>query len=153
MNKQELASIVAKEAGLTQAQATQFIDGFTASIRGALKKGNDVTLVGFGSFKIAKRAARMGVNPKTGNAFINTWILCTEMDPLDAIVSGADHAICGNCLKRGIATGKNDAANRYRHRPSIGIVWIIRIKRHGHQRNLEHPPCHSAWPLRALDGA
>src|ERR1700733_6521861 len=65
-NKQELAQIVAKEAGLTQAQATQFIDGFTSSIRGALKKGNDVTLVGFGSFKIAKRAARMGVNPKTG---------------------------------------------------------------------------------------
>lgn len=66
MNKQELASVVAKEAGLTQTQATQFIDGFTASIRQALKKGHDITLVGFGSFKVAQRAARMGVNPKTG---------------------------------------------------------------------------------------
>ena len=66
MNKQELATIVAKEAGISRTQATQFIDGFTASIRQALKKGNDVTLVGFGSFKVAKRAARMGVNPKTG---------------------------------------------------------------------------------------
>jgi DNA-binding protein HU-beta len=66
MNKQELAQIVAKEASITRTQATQFIDCFTASIRQALKKGNDVTLVGFGSFKVAKRAARMGVNPKTG---------------------------------------------------------------------------------------
>ncbi|MBI4865081.1 MAG: HU family DNA-binding protein [Candidatus Riflebacteria bacterium] len=66
MNKHELAAIVAKEAGLTQSQAAHFIDGFTASIRTALKKGNDVTLVGFGTFKVAKRAARMGVNPKTG---------------------------------------------------------------------------------------
>jgi len=66
MNKHELAQIVAKEAGLTQTQAVHFIDGFTTSIRQALKKGNDVTLVGFGTFKVAKRAARMGVNPKTG---------------------------------------------------------------------------------------
>jgi len=66
MNKQELTKIVATEAGLTQAQASAFIEGFTSAIRKALKKGSDVTLVGFGSFKIAKRAARVGVNPKTG---------------------------------------------------------------------------------------
>ena len=66
MNKQELATIVAKESNISRAQATQFIDGLTNTIRLALKKGNSVTLVGFGSFKVAKRAARMGVNPKTG---------------------------------------------------------------------------------------
>ena len=66
MNKQELAQIVAKEANITRTQATQFIDSLTSAVRMALKKGNDVTLVGFGSFKVAKRAARMGVNPKTG---------------------------------------------------------------------------------------
>jgi DNA-binding protein HU-beta len=66
MNKAELTKIVASGAGLTQAQASSFIEGFTEAIRKALKKGSDVTLVGFGTFKVAKRAARMGVNPKTG---------------------------------------------------------------------------------------
>jgi nucleoid DNA-binding protein len=66
MNKAELTRIVANQAGLTQAQAANFIEGFTEAIRKALRKGTDVTLVGFGTFKVAKRAARMGVNPKTG---------------------------------------------------------------------------------------
>lgn len=66
MNKAELTKKVAGDAGLTQSQASSAIEAFTDAIRKALKKGTNVTLVGFGTFKVAKRAARMGVNPKTG---------------------------------------------------------------------------------------
>ncbi|MBI4862843.1 MAG: HU family DNA-binding protein [Candidatus Riflebacteria bacterium] len=65
MNKHELAQIIAKDVELTHAQAAATIDAFTGAIQKALKKGEDVTLVGFGTFKTKKRAARMGVNPQT----------------------------------------------------------------------------------------
>ena len=65
MNKQELIKIVAADADLTHVQATATIDSITTAIRKSLKKGNEVTLVGFGTFKVAKRAARVGVNPQT----------------------------------------------------------------------------------------
>jgi DNA-binding protein HU-beta len=66
MNKQELTKIVATTTNLTHTQAAASIDSFTTAIRKALKKDGNVILVGFGSFKVAKRAARMGVNPQTG---------------------------------------------------------------------------------------
>jgi DNA-binding protein HU-beta len=65
MNKSELAEAVAKEAGLTHAQAITTIDTLTTAVQKALKKGDSVTLVGFGTFKVAQRAARVGVNPQT----------------------------------------------------------------------------------------
>jgi nucleoid DNA-binding protein len=65
MNKLELAQIIAKEVELTNVQATAFINAFTETIQKSLKKGNEVTLVGFGTFKVAKRAARVGINPQT----------------------------------------------------------------------------------------
>ena len=65
MNKHELAQIIAKTAELTNVQAAASIDCLTTAIQKSLKKGNDVTLVGFGSFKTKKRAARMGINPQT----------------------------------------------------------------------------------------
>jgi len=65
VNKQDLIKTVATDANLTHAQAVASIDSVTTAIRKALKKGDDVTLVGFGSFKVAKRAARVGVNPQT----------------------------------------------------------------------------------------
>lgn len=65
MNKQDLIKTLAADAELTHAQAAASIESFTTAIRKALKKGDDVTLVGFGSFKVAKRAARVGVNPQT----------------------------------------------------------------------------------------
>ena len=63
MNKGELIEAVAKAAGSTKADAGRAID---ATITKALKKGDVVTLIGFGTFKVSKRAARVGRNPQTG---------------------------------------------------------------------------------------
>lgn len=68
MNKAELIEAIAKAADISKAQAAKAVDGVTASIVKALSKGDSVTLVGFGTFKAAKRAARAGKNPKTGEA-------------------------------------------------------------------------------------
>ncbi len=64
----ELIEAVAKYADISKAAAEKAIDGTLSSIRGSLKKGSSVTLVGFGTFKVGKRAARVGRNPRTGEA-------------------------------------------------------------------------------------
>lgn len=66
MNKSELIDAIAESAGLTKAQAGKALDATIETISGALKAGNEVTLVGFGSFYVAKREARTGRNPQTG---------------------------------------------------------------------------------------
>ncbi|HZV99351.1 MAG TPA: HU family DNA-binding protein [Methylophilaceae bacterium] len=66
MNKQELIDQIAAEAGITKAAAGKVIDAFTDSVTSALKKGDSVTLVGFGTFKVTQKAARTGRNPQTG---------------------------------------------------------------------------------------
>ena len=66
MKKVELVEAVAAETGLTKADATRAIDATFASITKALKKGDSLSLVGFGTFKVSKRAAREGRNPRTG---------------------------------------------------------------------------------------
>ena len=66
MNKSELIDAVAASAGLTKADAGRAIDATTAAITAALKGGDAVTLVGFGTFKVTQRAARTGRNPRTG---------------------------------------------------------------------------------------
>ncbi len=66
MNKQELVDKVAKKAELTKKDTQNAIDAMLEAVMDALKKGGSVTLVGFGSFKVAKRAARKGRNPQTG---------------------------------------------------------------------------------------
>jgi len=66
MNKSELVSAVADASGLTKADAEKAVDGVFEAITGALKAGDDVRLVGFGSFSVAQRAAREGKNPRTG---------------------------------------------------------------------------------------
>ncbi len=66
MNKAELIEKIAKDAGITKAQANETIDSFTTGVTGALKKGDKVTLVGFGTFSVTARAARNGRNPQTG---------------------------------------------------------------------------------------
>ncbi|GBL32798.1 DNA-binding protein HU [Methylophilaceae bacterium] len=60
MNKGELIEAVAKAAGSTKADAGRAIDATLAAITKALKKGDVVTLIGFGTFKVSKRAARVG---------------------------------------------------------------------------------------------
>ena len=66
MKKVELVEAVAEKAGLTKTDATKAIDATFAAITSALKKGDKVPLVGFGTFAVTKRAARDGRNPRTG---------------------------------------------------------------------------------------
>ncbi len=66
MNKTELIAEIASNAGLTKAEAGRVVDATTAAITASLKKGEPVTLIGFGTFKVTKRAARTGRNPRTG---------------------------------------------------------------------------------------
>lgn len=68
MNKGDLIDAISKSAGITKAQSQDAIETMTQSITGALKKGDKVTLVGFGTFSISKRNARVGRNPQTGKA-------------------------------------------------------------------------------------
>ena len=66
VNKQELIDVVAKTADISKAAAGRAVDGAITAIKGSLKKGQTVTLVGFGTFYVGKRAARSGRNPRTG---------------------------------------------------------------------------------------
>lgn len=66
MNKSELIDAMASNSGLSKADAKRALDGFTAAVEGALKAGDKISLVGFGSFGISQRAARTGRNPQTG---------------------------------------------------------------------------------------
>jgi len=68
MNKADMIDRMATAAGITKTQAASAVDAMMGAIAGALKKGGRVTLVGFGSFTTAQRAARTGRNPKTGKA-------------------------------------------------------------------------------------
>ena len=65
MNKSELIDHIAKQADISKAAAGRALDSMVAAIRTTLKKGGTVTLVGFGTFVVGKRAARMGRNPQT----------------------------------------------------------------------------------------
>lgn len=66
MNKQELISQVADHAGLSKGDASKAVEAVFDSVTGALKKGDEVRLVGFGTFSVSKRKASMGRNPRTG---------------------------------------------------------------------------------------
>ena len=66
MNKAQLIDAIAADSGLTKADAKKALDAFVKATAGALKKGDRVALVGFGSFSISDRSARTGRNPQTG---------------------------------------------------------------------------------------
>ncbi|WP_416190626.1 HU family DNA-binding protein [Neisseria sp. CCUG12390] len=66
MNKSELIESIAQEAGISKAAAQKALDATTNAVTEALKKGDTVTLVGFGTFYVGERAERQGRNPKTG---------------------------------------------------------------------------------------
>lgn len=68
MNKAELIAQLAEDAGITKTQANATLDSFVTTVTKTLKKGDKVTLVGFGTFSVSKRAARVGRNPQTGEA-------------------------------------------------------------------------------------
>ncbi|MDQ3563266.1 MAG: HU family DNA-binding protein [Pseudomonadota bacterium] len=66
MNKTDLIDVVAESADLPKASAGRAVDAMVDAITKALKKNDEVTLVGFGTFSVRKRAARAGRNPRTG---------------------------------------------------------------------------------------
>jgi DNA-binding protein HU-beta len=66
MNKGDLVNKIASDAGITKAQATSALNAVIDGITDALKGGDKVTLVGFGTFSTSSRAARTGRNPRTG---------------------------------------------------------------------------------------
>ncbi|OIQ92196.1 DNA-binding protein HU-alpha [mine drainage metagenome] len=66
MNKSELIEIIAKETELSKAAAEKVLAAVIGAVTKAVSKGDSVTLIGFGSFKSSKRAARTGRNPQTG---------------------------------------------------------------------------------------
>lgn len=68
MTKEELVAKAAAEADITKTQAAKALKSILSGIEGALKKGDKVSLVGFGTFCVNKRAAREGRNPATGKA-------------------------------------------------------------------------------------
>ncbi|WP_423821271.1 HU family DNA-binding protein [Salinisphaera sp. SPP-AMP-43] len=68
MNKTELVDAVAADADLSKADASRAVDAMIDSVTDALKKGDKVSLVGFGVFSVRERAARQGRNPKTGQS-------------------------------------------------------------------------------------
>lgn len=68
MNKNDLISQVADDAGLSKADATKAVDAVLDNVAGALGKGGEVRLVGFGTFSVSHRKATTGRNPRTGEA-------------------------------------------------------------------------------------
>ncbi|HHJ39958.1 MAG: DNA-binding protein HU [Methylothermaceae bacteria B42] len=66
MNKAELIDAIADKANLTKADAARALDAFIDSVTEALKKGDNVTLIGFGTFTVKERKERQGRNPRTG---------------------------------------------------------------------------------------
>jgi DNA-binding protein HU-beta len=66
MNKQQLIDAMAKDANISKAQAQSALDSFINTTTKALKKGDRVALVGFGSFSVSQRSSRSGRNPQTG---------------------------------------------------------------------------------------
>lgn len=66
MNKAELVASVADAAGITKADAAKAVEAVVAVVEKALKKGDPVAIIGFGTFSVRRRAARTGRNPRTG---------------------------------------------------------------------------------------
>jgi DNA-binding protein HU-beta len=66
MNKSQLVDAVAKNSGLTIKDSEKAVDAFVAAVKEGLKTDGSVQLIGFGSFSVTERAARSGVNPRSG---------------------------------------------------------------------------------------
>jgi DNA-binding protein HU-beta len=66
MNKSQLIEAVSADSGLSKADSARALESFIGTVSKALKKGDEIVLTGFGKFSVVKRAARQGVNPRTG---------------------------------------------------------------------------------------
>lgn len=70
MNKSELIDAMAADAGISKIDARKALDSFTKNVTEALKKGNKVALIGFGTFSTSKREERKGINPRTKETIV-----------------------------------------------------------------------------------
>ncbi len=68
MNKNDLISNISENTGLTKVDSAKAVDAFISAVTSSLKSGNDVRLVGFGTYSVSKRAASTGRNPRTGES-------------------------------------------------------------------------------------
>ena len=66
MGKQDIIEILAEKTNISKSQDGEYLNTLLSEITKALKKGNNITLTGFGTFSVSKRKARLGVNPRTG---------------------------------------------------------------------------------------
>lgn len=66
MNREKLVEVIMNKLNSTKAEAARAVEGVFETITDTLAKGDEITISGFGSFKISKRAARQGINPRTG---------------------------------------------------------------------------------------
>ena len=66
MNKTQLVDALSADSGLSKADASRALESFVGTVGKTLKKGDEVVITGFGKFSVVKRAARQGVNPRTG---------------------------------------------------------------------------------------
>jgi DNA-binding protein HU-beta len=66
MNKSQMIAAVAADSGLSKADSARAVESLLDTVTRTLKKGDDVSLTGFGKFSVIRRAARQGVNPRTG---------------------------------------------------------------------------------------
>lgn len=89
MNKGDLVGKIAKDAGLTKPQAQAAVNSLISGVTASLKKGQKVTIVGFGTFSVAKRKARVGRNPQTG-------------DPIKIAAHKVPKFACGSELKKAV---------------------------------------------------
>ena len=71
MTKSDLIDALAADTGLTKADAARFLKSFTSNVEKALKRGDSLTLIGFGTFSVSNRAARTGRNPQNPSQVIN----------------------------------------------------------------------------------
>ncbi len=121
MNKAELIDAIASNSGLSKADSKRALEGFIASTSKAIKKGDRVALVGFGSFSISKRAARTGRNPQTG---AEIKIAAKKVVKLNAFVD-----TCGNLAR--CATDEDLAAATARKAkisPELGALVVETFK-------------------------
>ena len=124
MNKSELIEAMAQEADISKAAAAKALDGMVNAITEALKKGDTVTLVGFGSFYVGERAERQGRNPKTG-------------EPLTIAAAKTPKFRAGKSLKDALSFGLETIKGRLKN--SDGLLLPISLMRS--LSRLRQPSC------------
>lgn len=138
MNKAELIAAIAASADLPKTTATAALDAFTAAITGALQQGENVTLVGFGTFDVKQRAAREGRNPQTGAETNQGDVLAL----LECAGDGGSESVQGgSCGGFRQVSGCSDGGDQFGfvHQSVQVGMWPTSITSEGHHKP-DQPP-------------